>query len=374
MKKQLRKPENWQDFENLCKILWGEIWQCSEIKKNGRIGQSQHGVDIYGIPKDENQYYGIQCKGKDDYSQSVLSQTEIDKELVKAMMFKPKLKKIYFATTANKDSVIEEYIRVKDIEFRENNHFEIHLFSWEDIVDLIDQNKKTSDWYIHNIGFRSGHSVDVLFHNNLSEISFKPKLYKNFVNYKLKESVEQKHRPYLGILPYNYNDSNEEDETLLDPQPIRYYFTGGLKNKSSCVFSLSIKNIGLSVIENFKLYFSLKSNNVIVDTVNKHTDFLDTISTKYKYYITYDKHLAKYVFDPDEKILVQSDTIFTEQMCFRPTIEDAESIILEYEFVAKDFNKKGELSINVESIIKIKHSTEERAFFKEDEIRLENYY
>ena len=30
-KQQLRKPENWHDFENLCKKLWGEIWKCPEI-------------------------------------------------------------------------------------------------------------------------------------------------------------------------------------------------------------------------------------------------------------------------------------------------------------------------------------------------------
>ena len=23
---QLQKPDNWQDFESLCKKLWGEIW------------------------------------------------------------------------------------------------------------------------------------------------------------------------------------------------------------------------------------------------------------------------------------------------------------------------------------------------------------
>jgi len=68
MKKSIRKPENWQDFENLCKKLWGEIWDCAEIKKNGRSGQNQQGVDVYGIPKFDTEYYGIQCKGKDDYT------------------------------------------------------------------------------------------------------------------------------------------------------------------------------------------------------------------------------------------------------------------------------------------------------------------
>ena len=56
----IQKPVNWQDFESLCKKLWGEIWGCSDtIKKNGRSGQAQHGVDVYGIPKGETMYYGI---------------------------------------------------------------------------------------------------------------------------------------------------------------------------------------------------------------------------------------------------------------------------------------------------------------------------
>jgi hypothetical protein len=68
MKKNLRKPENWQDFETLCKKLFGEMWGCpNTIKKNGRLGQSQAGVDVYGRPKNEDEYWGVQCKGKDDY-------------------------------------------------------------------------------------------------------------------------------------------------------------------------------------------------------------------------------------------------------------------------------------------------------------------
>jgi len=30
---QIRKPENWQDFEKLYKKLWGEIWDCSSLIK-----------------------------------------------------------------------------------------------------------------------------------------------------------------------------------------------------------------------------------------------------------------------------------------------------------------------------------------------------
>ena len=38
---QLKKPSNWQDFEKLCKLLWGEIWSCEDsIKRHGRQGQN----------------------------------------------------------------------------------------------------------------------------------------------------------------------------------------------------------------------------------------------------------------------------------------------------------------------------------------------
>lgn len=31
---QIMKPKNWQDFEKLCKLLWGEIWNCSDSIKH----------------------------------------------------------------------------------------------------------------------------------------------------------------------------------------------------------------------------------------------------------------------------------------------------------------------------------------------------
>ena len=78
---QIQSPENWQDFERLCKKLWGEIWNCSDtIMRHGRNGQSQCGVDIYGTPNGGIEYYGIQCKGKDNYTQAQLTTKEILKK------------------------------------------------------------------------------------------------------------------------------------------------------------------------------------------------------------------------------------------------------------------------------------------------------
>ena len=105
--KSLRRPENWQDFETLCEFLWGEIWKYPEIKKNGRPGQKQNGVDISGIPSGQDGYYGIQCKKKSEYLNTQFTDEEILEEIEMAKSFQPPLKKLYLATTAIKNAKIE---------------------------------------------------------------------------------------------------------------------------------------------------------------------------------------------------------------------------------------------------------------------------
>ena len=47
---QIQPPANWQDFETLCKKLWGEIWCCTDtIKKNGRSGQNHLNIMEYNV-------------------------------------------------------------------------------------------------------------------------------------------------------------------------------------------------------------------------------------------------------------------------------------------------------------------------------------
>lgn len=165
MQKTLRKPERWQDFEDLCKKLWGELWGIPhKIKKNGRLGQLQNGVDVYGIPKGESGYWGIQCKGiNDDYLNATLTKKEINSEIEKAKQFQPKLEVFIIATTQSKDATLEQYVREKDIENRKANSFEIILFCWEDIVDLIEENRETLNWYLQTNNFREKYDFDVAF-------------------------------------------------------------------------------------------------------------------------------------------------------------------------------------------------------------------
>lgn len=156
MIKQLEKPANWQDFQRLCKKIWEIKWACPSIKANGRNGHEQHGVDISGKPSGESEHFGIQCKGKDHYTHAKLTTKEIDAEIEKAKKFFPKLKTFIFATTANSDPKIDEYIRVKDSESVNSGLFSIELYSWDDIAEFIQDYKSVYDWY--NNGFINYHS------------------------------------------------------------------------------------------------------------------------------------------------------------------------------------------------------------------------
>lgn len=366
MKKTIRKPENWQDFESLCKKLWGEIWQCAEIKKNGRSGQNQCGVDIYGIPKFETEYFGIQCKGKDDYSNSSLTHKEIDEEIEKVKLFKPNLKKIYFATTANKDAKIEEYVRTKDIESREANLFEVHLFCWEDIADLIEENKKTFDWYVKNIDHKTHFSANVSF-GKVDRLVFSPRLVKHHVIIDPKKF--DKSLLEVDFSPEKHRKTRIEIDT--EPQPVRYFFNATSHNKSSCVFSIHITNTGNSAIKNFKLYFQIISKGISADTVNKNQNFIDL--RKYTYNTFFYENSTNGIFEPEKEILVQKDSIRTDDICIRPTIEDPQTVEVKWQLISEDFDDKGSLFIELNTLITEKTTLEQYELYGHNQTILENY-
>ena len=88
---QYPPPKNWQDFEKLCRDLWREIWRDPNTQKNGRSGQDQHGVDVYGRPNEGEKWAGVQCKGKDNYSNKTVTEKELLEEVEKAKNFTPAL-------------------------------------------------------------------------------------------------------------------------------------------------------------------------------------------------------------------------------------------------------------------------------------------
>ncbi len=347
-KLQLRKPENWQDFERLCKVLWGEIWECPDtIKRNGRQGQAQKGVDIYGIKKGECVYRGIQCKGKDDYTNSQLTEAEIDNEITKALLFTPKLKSFYFATTANKDAQIEEYIRKKSLESISKGEFEIDIFSWEDIVDLIEAHRNTYNWFLNNCSYKDVSDVEV-FIGGKKEYTISPEYFRITKEYHLKpQELSWLSEESLKLIQANTHFMNLND-VLYPPSKHDYRW---------CTISINIYNTGKTVIEDYKLSIIIEMENVL------------EISDKFHYYnsrlmdqaavaqINARKDAQREVFEsteycnvieyrPKDRILVQDDHR-TFKIAVKPK-DNVQSIKVMWVLHSRNYKKEGELILNVE--------------------------
>lgn len=125
----LPKPANWQDFETLTRDALGQLWESPTLQKNGRGGQAQQGVDIYG-PDYLGRPVGIQCKR---YS-TRLTLDDVKSEIDAANKFKGLLTTLYLATTTDNDSVLQQSIRSLSESRAKKGQFAIGILFWEDIV------------------------------------------------------------------------------------------------------------------------------------------------------------------------------------------------------------------------------------------------
>ncbi len=82
--KQIAPPKEWGTFEDLCHALFKQVWQDPLAQKNGRRGQAQYGVDVFGsLNGDRRSFRGVQCKGKDSNYGSKVEWSEAQAEIAK---------------------------------------------------------------------------------------------------------------------------------------------------------------------------------------------------------------------------------------------------------------------------------------------------
>lgn len=368
---QLKKPSNWQDFETLCKLLWGEIWDCSDsIKRHGRQGQNQHGVDVYAYVEKHKGYCGIQCKGKDNYTNAQLTEDEIDAEIEKAKTFEPALSLLVFATTANKDAKIEGYIRKKDVENRKSGLFKIDIASWEDIVDHLERCRATYSWYVNSCQFKDTTDVSVTFDGE-EEITIHPEYIRTTTHYEYKQlsQAEIDFRKQMN----SYGLSLDHLFTSLN-QPRKI-------DKRWCKLHINIKNIGSTVIKTPKLilYFQPKDIEKLDDRFYYCNTF--GINEAAKAQINASKDAKREVFQtyrneieyrPKETVFVQTDDRgFTISII---AADGVSAFPLYWRFLCENYQKEGTLMINVEKNIEDKTKNiqvENESDVKSDEVTIE---
>jgi len=118
-------------FESLCLDLWKDIWQDSSAQKNGRRGQNQDGVDVFG--RCAGKWIGVQCKQKDGLLRTTITPDELEDEVKAAYNFNPALNQFILATTGPRNGNVQERARQLTDEHQSKGLFVVEVWSWREI-------------------------------------------------------------------------------------------------------------------------------------------------------------------------------------------------------------------------------------------------
>jgi tetratricopeptide (TPR) repeat protein len=136
----LPPPNNSVVFESLCLDLWKELWRYPNAQKNGRSGQPQAGVDVFG--QQHEQWVGVQCKQKDNPLWVKVNVKELETEVEKALNFRPQLASFILATTGPADAEVQQRARELTEMHKKKGLFSVSVWSWREIWNAIYQDSK----------------------------------------------------------------------------------------------------------------------------------------------------------------------------------------------------------------------------------------
>lgn len=125
-------PRSWEEFEILCADLFRHVWKDPGTQRNGRIGQPQHGVDLFGRPDGGPHYAGAQARNR-TYPPAAVTVVELRAEVEKAKKFVPALKSFVLATTAPNDATIQEEARRLTEANEAQGLFSVEVWGWDEI-------------------------------------------------------------------------------------------------------------------------------------------------------------------------------------------------------------------------------------------------
>lgn len=140
----LPAPADWQAFERLTRDLFESEWQTDDARANGRSGQEQHGVDVYGTDRVHEKWVGIQCKGRSAGYGKALKEKDLREEVEKAKAFRPPLDRFILATTAPNDARIQEVARELNEKNRKELLFEVDVMSWDEIKHVLNRHPRVA--------------------------------------------------------------------------------------------------------------------------------------------------------------------------------------------------------------------------------------
>lgn len=125
---RVNPPKSWDEFEDIVCSAAKNRWTNPDFTRNGRQGQAQAGVDVYG--RDHNgRLVGLQCKN----SLAGISLKTIQTEVGNAEGFQPSLHHLYLATTAPTDATLQKEVRALSADREKQGSFGVSVLFWGDI-------------------------------------------------------------------------------------------------------------------------------------------------------------------------------------------------------------------------------------------------
>jgi hypothetical protein len=120
-------PKSWDEFEDIVLAAAKLRWNSTDFFRNGRQGQAQNGVDVWG--HDDGRHIGIQCKN----TIGTIKLSSVKEEVANAELFEPKLDRLYIATTAKRDEPLQRIVRELSAQRNKAGLFKVDLLFWDDI-------------------------------------------------------------------------------------------------------------------------------------------------------------------------------------------------------------------------------------------------
>lgn len=134
---QISPPADWQAFERVSAVLWGEILDDPLLSRFGRLGQQQHGLDLTGYRNGQpGQLIGIQCKCISRFGK--LTKAIVLAEVGKVARYTPPLSEFVLTTTADDDAALHQFAHELTDDFLNvGRKFIIRIWGWNTLVDQL---------------------------------------------------------------------------------------------------------------------------------------------------------------------------------------------------------------------------------------------
>lgn len=150
---EVPKPKNWQDFEAIALDALRLRWNSPDLSANGRPGQKQKGVDVFG-PDDIGRRIGVQCKRYAKPLKIALVKAEVEN----SDAFEPALNTIYIATTQDRDAKLQMEVRLYSDKRVSEGKSAVGLLFWDDIVGSLGTNPSTFKSHFPNFTLAEAHA------------------------------------------------------------------------------------------------------------------------------------------------------------------------------------------------------------------------